>query len=349
MITTAPLLQFTPGLRKLSSHALEKLPLTDVAGVEVESATRDQYEGVSNSFLEKSALSTAKVVFGKLSEQDFSKLSKEFGGRSKVPYQVERSYEATDFLPPALQALHGRDLELPEAKVLPGSKDWEFILPLDEDKRVDLTANCHGTAWEAMQAYQDVGQLEIYFGDAVRMDGQLEDESLFEKLGQLEASRAGELSKQNFQPGDVVAFYNPGGFSVSNLLHTAVYAGGGLFFEKPDTENQESGDAPYRLSTAEMVQRPIEAFLEGPAEVRMYRAKRALPEPEVAFGSTDLEQVKQWETAHGHVLGGPLLTQLELSIGGGIRGEYLTSLANVAVVAGADGRGEPAPKFARAG
>lgn len=338
-MTTTPLLDLKVRLRPLTTRTAETLPTTSVAGVEVK-ATREEYQGVSNSFLDTSALSTAKFDFGTVEADEFAKLKAEFGGKSQVTYQADRSYSAVDFLPPALQALAGKDLEVPERVKLPGSEAL-FNLPERENKPVDLTANCHGTAWEAVQAYQGQGELEIFLGDAIIMDGHLEDGRRFRSLGKLDAEHSKELAQQSLQPGDVVAFYNPNGFMMTNLLHTATYAGGGLFFEKPDTERQDM-DAPYRLATAEMVMKPIEKFLEGPVEARMYRPEEMLPSPKAAFAAGNSEEIANWAKEQGRELGMPLLTQLEMGLGGGIRGEYLTSLVDVPVLLAADGRGAAA-------
>lgn len=335
-IAARRLLDLSVSLRPLPSKTAEALPIEQVAQVDVK-ATREAYEGVSNTSLEASALSTARLDFGVLSSSDFEALKTEFGGRSQVPYESGRSYEAVDFLPPALQALHGRDLETPEPAVIPDSASW-WQLPVGADKLVDLTANCHGTAWEAAQAYRGQPGLDIFYADASRMDGLLADKATFELVPAGVANQ--KLVPDVLQPGDLVAFYRDGG--AEDLLHTAVYAGGGLLFEKPNTEGHQGADAPYRLSTPDMARRPVEHFLGGSAlQLKVFRALGPLPEPEEAFTS-EVEGLSSWEKSHGP-LGMPLLSQLELSLGGGVRGEYLTTLVEQPVVLDASGRGVPAP------
>lgn len=335
----SPLAPLSVSLRRLSTHTAERLPIASVAGVPVTSASRDQYEGVTNTFLEPSALSTANVDFGTLDKAQFERLHAEFGGQSKVPYQAGRAYEAEDFLPPALQALAGRDLQVGDRVVLPRSSSLEN-LPHEEDKPVDLTTNCHGTSWEAMQAFQGQPDLDIFFGDAVAMECQLENPDRFDKIAEIGPDQTASLDAQRLQPGDVVAFYNPGAASVCTLLHTAVYAGAGLFFEKPDTESADY-DAPYRLATAEMVRRPVEKFLEGPAEARIYHPKESLPQAEETFAASNAGQIAEWARNEGQALTMPLLTQMELSLGGGFRGEYLTALVPQPLSFDESGRGIP--------
>jgi hypothetical protein len=332
-----PFLNLKVTLRDLNSTAVETLPIDSVAGVPVSSATRDAYVGVKNTFLEPSALSTARLTFGSVSSSEFQDLRREFGGLSQVPYQADRSYEAVDFLPPAMQALLGRDLEIPDRASMPGTAQWELLPYGEEDKMVDLTANCHGTSWEAMQAYQGQDDLDIFFGDAFRLDGLLEDTSKFERLPS--AASGNSLSTQDLRPGDLLAYYNPNSGSLSNLLHTAVYAGGGLLFEKPDTEGQEDSDAPYRLSTPEMAKKPIEAFLDGPVEIRAFRPSSPLPKPEDAFGAGLDDSVAEWQLTQGQPLGMPLLSQMEFGLGGGIRGQYVTTLVDQPVSIDHNGRG----------
>lgn len=334
-----PYLNLSVKLRPLQATKAEALPIDSVAGVQVQSAGRDTYQNVKNSFLEPSALSTVHLSFGSLDAVQFDTLKKEFGGLTQVPYVPGRSYEAADFLPPAMQALIGRDLEIPaEPAFIPGSSNWALI-PWDEERVVDLTANCHGTSYEAVSAYQGQDDLDIFFGDPGRMQYVLEDSGNFAPVGGVVTGSAIDTSK--LSPGDVVAFSNPAAGEFSDLLHTSVYAGGGLFFEKPDTEGSDDSDAPYRLATQDMVKKPIEHFLEGPVSAKVFRATAPLPKPEQAFG-VELEQdVKNWETDQGRPLGMPLLTQLQLGIGGGIRGEGLTTLVDQPILLDATGRGAP--------
>lgn len=51
-----------------------------MAGVAVQSASCDQYEGVTNTFLDEFVLSTANLQFGKISQNEFQQLHAEFGG-----------------------------------------------------------------------------------------------------------------------------------------------------------------------------------------------------------------------------------------------------------------------------
>jgi hypothetical protein len=317
------------------------LDLPPVAGVPYKEVSLRSFAGLKNDFLHKDALTTVDGKFGTLTPANFAKLHAEFGGRSEVPYDPTRNYTALDFLPPGVQALVNRDLELPQPVLLPGTAQLEFA-PFEEDKSVGLTLNCHSTAWNAMRAYQGAASLEIFYGEMIAMDG-LVTNAPFTHLGSGKDSSALPL-----QPGDLVQFYDTGDFArYTMLLHSAVYVGGGLFFEKPNTE-MDGEDSPPRLATWETMSAPVSSFCEGRFEVRAYRATQPLPPGETAFESSVESAVKAWAAELGEPLGLELCQEFEQSMGGGIRGEYVAGIVPVELGRNQLGHGGPGAGQVRA-
>ena len=317
-----------PTFREFPREDWLPLDVTEVGGVTVREATSERFIGARNDFLAPVALSTADLDFGKLRTEEFDTLKKEFGGLSEVGYDPGRDYEAADFLPPLLQALLNQDLEIPQAVTLPESAEYAYP-PLDEDMPVDLTANCHGTSWEAMRSYQGHNEnAHIYLGEATIIDDALRSET-FQPLGE-----AGKTQPTDLKPGDVVAFDEQSEWHrLSMLLHTATYAGGGLFFAKPNTEGH-SEDSPYRLATWEMLTGPVDSYADGLWEARAYRPIEKLKSGSDLFAS---DQLDEWQEQHGS-LDKPVLTVLEPSMGGGIRAMWNTALATVPLSKGQNGR-----------
>lgn len=316
-----------PQFRRPELLAGEEISLPPAAGVPYQSVRIRPFGGVQNKFLEASALTTVEARFGPLSREQFQALHAEFGGRSEVAYNPVRDYEVVDFLPPALQALVNLDLEPPQPVKLENSAQLA-VLPDQEDKRVDLTANCHATAYEAIAAYQGDAQLELFNGEMIVMDDLAHSQS-FESLGALPA-RAGDLAQ----------FYDTGEFKrYTMLLHSAVYVGGGLYFEKPNTES-EGEDSPYRLATWETLTRPVAKYTEGRFEALAFRPRQPLAAAEKTFASGAEPEFEAWALTQGGQLGRKLCQSLEQSLGGGLRGEYPTALFPLPLTRDALGRGQ---------
>jgi hypothetical protein len=317
-----------PEFREFPREDWQTLDIADVRGVDVEEATTERFVGARNEFLEPSALSTADLDFGRLTESEFGKLKSEFGSLSEVGFRPDRDYEAADFLPPVVQALLNQDLEIPEPVVLPESADYAFP-PVGDDLPVDLTANCHGTAWEAMRSFQGHNDAaNIFLGDALVMDDALRTDK-FQKIGE-----SGKDEPQGLKPGDVVAFDEVSEWArMTMLLHTAVYVGGGLFFEKPNTES-DGEDSPYRLATWEMLTAPVNDYVDGKFTAQAYRPTAKLDRASEMFKS---DQLDEWQQEHGR-LDKPVLTVMEPSMGGGVRGMWSTAMASVPLEKQPDGR-----------
>lgn len=310
-----------PRFRRFSREVIAPLNQGPIAQVHPEKAQIQSFSAAKNDFLEPSALHTVQIDFGLLDAEEFANLHSEFGGRSETIYDPEREYTVRDFLPPVLQALVNQDLELPEPVTLPDSESTE-LLPWEGNKTVDLTMNCHATSWEAARAYQgDRRELNIFLGEMVVMDNLLASD--FEVLP----------DESDLKPGDIVAFEEVSDWArMTMLLHTAVYVGGGLYFEKPNTESPGE-DAPYRLATREMLEKPVSDYSDGSFKSIAYRPRRELLSSQEAFGS---HQLDEWALENGP-LGLTTCSVLEQSMGGGILGEHATALAKVSLAKRDDG------------
>ena len=332
-----PLIDLRPSFRALALIDEGAAAISSVAGVPVTSATTLSFGGAKNDFLHPSALTTIDVRFGAVDEASFDTLRAAFGGKSEVAYDANRSYELIDFLPPAIQALVNQDIELPKEVILPGTESWE-ALPYDENKSISLTVNCHGTAYESVRAFhQTRDDVSVFMGDMNVMDGVSSSEP-FTEVHAIDADNAGQLANLDLEPGDLVQFFDPNGTGATQLLHSAVHVGGGVFFEKPNTETNDE-DSPWRLATADSVRMPVEDFVCGPVEVKVFRASEDLEPAAQRFSSEVAEDALKWAESFGRPLGNALVMSMENSLGGGFLGEYPCAAADVALARDASGRG----------
>lgn len=312
------------------------MPAT-IAGVRVQSATELQFEGLTGA--NKLMTRTLDVRFGKLSQPQFEALHKEFGGRSQVKFDATREYTAIDFLPPAVQALVNRDVDPGGPFKLAGTKKLNDAMGNEGrgDLEINASPNCHGTAWEMARVYQGQGgtHVNLIYGDAQISGGEYAEAGKFEKLGTAEPGQQPTFLDA-LKPGDLVAFQQ----GEYQLLHTAVYVGGGLFFEKPNTESDTYDESPYRLVNYQQALAPIAEFLgETPTAVAL-RPKVPLAAGTQTFtAAEDGTRVEAWAAKKGQPLGKPLVREFEVGLGGGIRGVHLNAVETMRVEIGADGRG----------
>jgi hypothetical protein len=119
-----------------------------------------------------------------------------------------------------------------------------------------------------------------------------------------------------------------------------VYVGGGLFFEKPNTESDQYDESPYRLVTLDQAIAPIAEFLGEPPTVLGLRPKVALPPGTETFAAgDDAQKLEAWAAKKGQTVGKPLVREFEVGMGGGIRGMHLNAVETRRIEIGADGRG----------
>jgi len=356
--TAKPLLDFQHALVETPKKHAGDVALPSIAGQAVAGSVHT-FEGVKSS-IDPAAFRTVDGALGKLSRQAFDDVHAALGGRSPVPYDAERSYTVRDFLPATLQALVDKDLDMGEPVELKGTRqmldalgDDGMMVSPDGDMKVHLTMNCHAAAYEAVRAYQgQEAEVALFYGEMVTMDGLVEAGEVFEKVGgvSLEEISAGRLDKLlalDLKPGDVVQFHEESEWArMTMLLHSAVYVGGGLFFEKPNTEGAEKDDpatyarqdeTPFRLATLDDMAKPIAGFVDGKFRVEVVRAKKPLEDPAKAFASSMQDNVAAWAEKKGRALGAELVVELEQGSGGGIRAEHAAALVRAKIVIDADG------------
>ena len=342
-----PLLDFSIQFAPTKREAVGTVALPDIAGVPVK-ATVEKFLGMQ-TMLGEEALKTLDARFGKLSQSQFDAVHKEFGGRSQVKFDAAREYTAIDFLPPMLQALVNKDLEIPASIKLKGTKNIGEINMDPSDHSIDLTMNCHATAWEAARAFQGVSdKVSIFYGEMITADA-LHDDTKFKQLGVVENADRKRVLEMNLKPGDIVQFEEVADWQrMTMLVHTAVYVGGGMFFEKPNTEGPEKPDpanyvtqeeTPYRLCTLDMMCAPLDAAFEGKFKLELYRPTAPIDEAAKVWESSLEGDFKKYAEKKGTTLGIELVSMLEQGMGGNIRGEHASGLVSIRLKQGDDGRG----------
>jgi hypothetical protein len=352
-VRAKPLAELKAVLVPTTFKPVGPLSLPPIAGVAVD-AKLVEFVGVNSIMVHSSAMQSVVATFGRLDRQQFDAVHAAFGGRSAVVHDANRSYSAADFLPPAAQALLHQDLEIPKPVVLKNTKTVIEGIGYDrEDLAIDLTMNCHATAWEMMRAYAGhSSDVSVFYGEMVRMDALTDTQgpnAPFTMLKQLPGSEMAALDTSTLKPGDLIQFHLDNGFgsASTNLLHSAVYVGGGLFFEKPNTEGVETpikeydrqDETPFRLCTPELLHQALDAASDGKYRVELKRPNAPLaPAASTdAFGSSSQKDVEAWAAKKGRTLGATLVVSFEQGMGGNIRNEYISGLATVPLQQRADG------------
>ncbi len=344
--TTAPWVNLKAVFVPTRSTPEQPVTLPAVAGVPVE-AQRVRLEGVKSS-LGASATQAVEARLGKLTQAQFDAVKTELGGRSNVGFDPQRSYVLQDFLPPALQALLHQDLEVGEPVTLKGTKGKGEDMAVDKDRQISLTMNCHATAWEAVRAYQgEHKEVAIFYGEMIAMDGHTTDANKFAPVAELTAAELSKLGTLPLQPGDVVQFHEVSEWArMTMLLHSAVYVGGGLFFEKPNTEGAGKDDpanyvkqdeTPFRLATPELMAAPLSDAVEGKFRMVVLRPKEKLEDPAQAFASSWQKELSTMAAKKGRTLGVEVVSEIEQGMGGNIRAEHPSALVRVGLVNTATG------------
>lgn len=169
------------------------------------------------------------VTLGQISEAQFQTLQAHYRVQLNTPYDSQRIYKLVDFLPAFMQKMNGYVLvphSLPAAPELlkaleSQGKSTENVAYVD--------ANCHSVTWQWVNHLQGKGSNEALL---VLADG--------EQLG-LDF----KVKPRDLQPGDVLVIRGTGGFDqVDAVLHSAIYLGYGLVFEK----GNPGAEYPYRMS-----------------------------------------------------------------------------------------------------
>ncbi|MBI5494262.1 MAG: LysM peptidoglycan-binding domain-containing protein [Deltaproteobacteria bacterium] len=349
-----PLLALEPSFCAATRVDEGAVALGPIAGVPV-TAVAQRFDGMKSS-IGPDSLRTVDVRLGTLTQAQFDAVKTSFGGLTSVTFDPARKYSAVDFLPPALQALCGKDLDLPTDVKLKGTKKIGEINMNPADHTIGLTMNCHATAWEAARAFQgaNTDAVSIFYGEMVVMDGLVEEGADFKHLGEVPAEKKEDLLKLDLKPGDIVQFDEVSDWArMTMLLHSAVYVGNGLFFEKPNTEGAEKEDAahyvhqdetPFRLVTLDMMTAPISQAVDGKYKMTAWRPLTAMKEPRDAFESALEGDFRKYAKGRGAALNLELVSMLEQGMAGNIRGEYASALVTVGLAQNPDGTTRLAPR-----
>lgn len=345
--TAQPIVPFVPRFSPTVRTPLGAVELPPIAGKQVQ-GTLEKFEGVRAS-IGDDALHTIDARLGTLTRAEFDAVHAELGGRSGVAFDPAREYRVTDFLPPALQALCNQDFETPEPVTLKGTKKLnEEYSPDPKDLVVNLTENCHAAAWEAVRAYQgSKDSVALFYGEMINMSDLTHDDKRFAKVGEVDAAHVDDLLKLDLKPGDIVQFHEVSDWArMTMLLHSATYVGGGLFFEKPNTEGPEKDDpanyvrqdeTPFRLINLDGMAAPIGAAVDGKFRIEVLRAKAPLEDPHQVFGSGLDEQLAKWAQKKGRPFGVQTVTEVEQGLGGGVRSLGVSALVRQPLVTRDDG------------
>jgi hypothetical protein len=349
--TAKPLIDFKAVFVDNPQKPKGEVKLPDVAAVPLKGEAREIQS--MKTFVGEAALLTTHASFGKLTQSQFDAVHKELGGKSSVKFDANRNYSVVDFLPPALQALANKDLEVPDLLTLKGTKkiaSEEHYFPRDNDHQVGLTMNCHATAYEGMRAYQgaNANQVAVFYGEMITMDGIVQDAAKFQTTHVLAKGDAAKIKELDLKPGDLVQFYREAEMASAStdLMHSAIYVGGGLFFEKPNTEGPEKEDranyvsqeeTPFRIATAEHMLKPVHDSCDGLFRIEVRRPTAPLDDPHTAFGSSYQKDFEKNAEKKGRTLGAELVTEFEQGMGGNIRGEGVSALVRVKLTTGDDG------------
>ena len=184
-----------------------------------------------------------------LSQTQFDSIKKIYGGKTLVLYSGKESksdWNLVDFLPGSIQAVNGHHFKTHEI-VPPAAFPADFFKQLRMDSKVDVSMNCHATAYEVARTFltsqgSNTPFTLFFLGDVSSFD-------FFANRSDLSADVIPSLDLTPFEAtqernkgriiGDVLQFTDP------TLLHSAVWIDDDLYFEKTDTD----ANAPFRLTT----------------------------------------------------------------------------------------------------
>lgn len=218
------------------------------------------------------------VEFPSLSESEFRRLQKIYGGWSKTrnqeTYQSDKVWNLSQFLPPAMASKLGNVFQGEETlEMLPhifGSKADGQRIPTP----VQLISNCWGTAYEVMRAAQTPSEELILFYAPQRLaKAVFFDPQWSEEIRPISKTVSPDPSVRSagLMPGDVLLIGD------AWLQHVAIFVDDDLYFEKSGTGNT----ALYRLNTLETILATWPPDLHGYSWRRFH--SRPLPQPSELF------------------------------------------------------------------
>lgn len=348
-----PVLDYMAVFSPVSVEKGAPVEIAPIAGVPVR-AHELVMTSVRTRSVHESALRSVHVELGVLTEAQFLAVRQELGGLGTVAFDPARVYVVQDFFPPALQALVNQDFEMPEPRELKGTKNIGEDFGIQKsDRTVYFTMNCHGTAWEGMRAYQGQchDEVAVYYADKVLMANHAREGTALELLGEVPQDRLHELLSMGMKPGDLVHVHMVSSLvsASTDLMHSALYVGGGLFVDKPNTEGAEREDraryveqdeTPIRLATLDLMTAPLKhaaGQFGDTIRAEVFRPKEPLPDGRAAFGTPLQGELEAWAANKGRRLGAELVSMLETKTGGQVCGEEPSVLVRVPLVKNQDG------------
>jgi len=159
------------------------------------------------------------VTLGTLSEQQFKDLYIRYATKPGSAYDARRVYKLVDFLPSFVQKLNGKVLNPHTLPADPALVKALRDQGLNVDKVAEVDGNCHSVTWQWVNFLQgkgsDDGLLTLADGENLQLDA--------------------PVDVKDIQPGDALVISGNGGFGqVGAVLHSLIYLGHGLVFEKPN-------------------------------------------------------------------------------------------------------------------
>ncbi|MBS1971415.1 MAG: C40 family peptidase [Bdellovibrionales bacterium] len=159
------------------------------------------------------------VTVGALTEAQFNSLYTRYATKPTKAFDARHAYKLAEFLPAFAQKLNGKIL-IPHSVPAPAALIQALRAQGKKAANIAMVdGNCHSVSWQWVNYLQGRGTEEALLTLA---DG----ESM-----SLDAS----VDYKDIQPGDVLVISGTGGFNQDgSVLHSAVYLGHGLMFEKPN-------------------------------------------------------------------------------------------------------------------
>jgi hypothetical protein len=194
---------------------------------------------------------------GTISKERYQELIRQFRPESAPNFSPAQSYKLTDFLPNFMKMSSGKILiphSVPASPELLKLMESQGIKP---SELAEVDSNCHSITWQWINHLQGRGNPEILLTLA---DGNHLQE-LLQNSPQIEMS--------SIEAGDVLLISGNGGWKQQGeVLHSAVYLGNGLVFEKPNP-----GDKfVFRISYLQDVVTKYKT-VDSQSKVHFYRTK----------------------------------------------------------------------------
>lgn len=202
------------------------------------------------------------VRLGALTEQQFKDLHKYYNTTITKDYDPKKNYDLIDFMPVFIQELNGKTLK-PAALQVPSALTKALQhqgITLDLNKAY-VDANCHSVTWQWVNHLQNQAPPKaiLSLGDGDQL------------LSQIQTNQKNDFN--SLQPGDIGIISGAAGFSQDGVLHSFVYLGFGLVFEK----GNPGANYPYRIAYLDDI-------------VKKYKAE--ISEPDFSFYHIDINSNK---------------------------------------------------------